>query len=36
MLEGISDDLEFLIEIVGLCGSFLTLRESTIYFVQTP
>ncbi|KAK3349202.1 hypothetical protein B0T25DRAFT_591653 [Lasiosphaeria hispida] len=32
--EGISDDLEFLIEIVGLCGSFLTLRESTIYFVH--
>jgi len=36
MPEGISDDLEFLTEIVGLYGSFLTLRESTIYFVQTP
>ena len=36
MPEGISDDLEFLTEIVGFCGSFLTLRESTIYFVQTP
>ncbi|KAK3359288.1 WD40-repeat-containing domain protein, partial [Lasiosphaeria hispida] len=38
--EGISNDLEFLAEIIGLCGSFLTLRESltpresTIYFVH--
>ncbi|KAK4443458.1 putative vegetative incompatibility protein HET [Podospora aff. communis PSN243] len=32
--EGISDDLEFLTEIVGLCGSFLTLRASTIYFIH--
>ncbi|KAK3353868.1 WD40-repeat-containing domain protein [Lasiosphaeria hispida] len=32
--EGISDDLEFLTEIVGLCGSFLTLREPTIYFIH--
>ncbi|KAK4108026.1 hypothetical protein N656DRAFT_784549 [Canariomyces notabilis] len=32
--ESISDDLEFLTEIIGLCGSFLTLRESIIYFVH--
>ncbi|KAK4652844.1 HNWD NOD-like receptor pc4 [Podospora pseudocomata] len=32
--EGISDELEFITEIVGLCGSFLTLRETTIYFVH--
>ena len=32
--EGVSDDLEALAEIVGLCGSFLTLREYTIYFVH--
>ncbi|KAK4656494.1 HNWD NOD-like receptor pc11 [Podospora pseudocomata] len=32
--EGISDELEFMTEIVGLCGSFLTLRETTIYFVH--
>ncbi|KAK4112497.1 NACHT-domain-containing protein [Canariomyces notabilis] len=32
--EDISDNLEFLTEIIGLCGSFLTLRESIIYFVH--
>ncbi|KAK4107461.1 hypothetical protein N656DRAFT_802646 [Canariomyces notabilis] len=32
--EDIYDNLEFLTEIVGLCGSFLTIRESTIYFVH--
>ncbi|KAH0536101.1 hypothetical protein FGG08_006987, partial [Glutinoglossum americanum] len=34
MLEDISDDLESLREIIGLCGSFLTLREYTVYFVH--
>lgn len=32
--EGVSDDPESLSEIVGLCGSFLTIREDTIYFVH--
>jgi hypothetical protein len=32
-LEDIADDLE-LREIVDLCGSFLTLREQTVYFVH--
>jgi archaellum biogenesis ATPase FlaH len=31
MLDGISDDLE---EIIRLCGSFLTLRAQTVYFVH--
>ncbi|KAK3955856.1 hypothetical protein QBC32DRAFT_321280, partial [Pseudoneurospora amorphoporcata] len=30
----ICDDLESLKEIIGLCGSFLTLREQTVYFVH--
>ena len=34
MLENMSDDLESLGEIIGLCGSFLTIREGTIYFVH--
>jgi len=34
MLEDISDDLESLEEIIGHCGSFLTLRERRIYFVH--
>jgi NACHT domain/Heterokaryon incompatibility protein (HET) len=34
MLEDMSDDLESLQEIIGLCGSFLTIREGTIYFVH--
>ncbi|KAH6985516.1 hypothetical protein EDB80DRAFT_822354 [Ilyonectria destructans] len=33
-LEDISDDLDSLVEIIGLCGSFLTLRDRTIYFVH--
>jgi hypothetical protein len=32
-LEGISDDTEIR-EIIDLCGSFLTLREQTVYFVH--
>ncbi|KAI9662792.1 MAG: hypothetical protein M1829_006136, partial [Trizodia sp. TS-e1964] len=32
--EGISEDLRSLREIISLCGSFLTLREQTIYFVH--
>ena len=32
-LEGITDDLE-LQEIISLCGSFLTLRERTVYFMH--
>jgi hypothetical protein len=34
MLEIASNDLESLAEIIGLCGSFLTLRESTVHFVH--
>ena len=34
MPEEISDDLESVMEIVNLCGSFLTIREDTIYFVH--
>ncbi|OCK73083.1 HET-domain-containing protein, partial [Lepidopterella palustris CBS 459.81] len=34
MLDDISDDIESLQEIIGLCGSFLTVRNSTIYFVH--
>ena len=34
MLEDMSNDLESLWEIIGLCGSFLTIREGTIYFVH--
>jgi hypothetical protein len=34
MREDISDDLESVREIVGLCGSFLTIREYTVYFVH--
>ncbi|KAL1641203.1 hypothetical protein SLS61_010182 [Didymella pomorum] len=33
-LEDIADDPESLREIIGLCGSFLTLREETVYFVH--
>jgi hypothetical protein len=28
------DNLELVREIVGLCGSFLTMREDTVYFVH--
>ena len=34
MLKDMSNDLESLGEIIGLCGSFLTTREGTIYFVH--
>jgi hypothetical protein len=34
MLEDTSDDLESLGQIIGLCGSFLAIREGTIYFVH--
>ena len=34
MLEDMADDLESLREIVSLCGSFLTIRQGTIYFVH--
>jgi hypothetical protein len=33
-LEDIADDPESIREIIGVCGSFLTLREDTIYFVH--
>jgi archaellum biogenesis ATPase FlaH len=33
-LEGLDNDLESVREIVGLCRSFLTLREDTVYFVH--
>lgn len=33
-LEDIADDHESLTAIIGLCGSFLVLRERTIYFVH--
>ncbi|SLM36124.1 WD40/YVTN repeat-like-containing domain [Lasallia pustulata] len=32
--DGVSSDYEALAEIIGLCGSFLTLRERTISFVH--
>ncbi|KAI9767962.1 MAG: hypothetical protein M1840_005274 [Geoglossum simile] len=34
MPKDVVDDLESLEEIVGLCGSFLTIRGGTIYFVH--
>ena len=34
MFEDVSDDLESVGEIIRLCGSFLTVREGTIYFVH--
>lgn len=33
-LQDFVDDLESVREIIGLCGSFLTLREDTVYFVH--
>ncbi|KAF2627610.1 hypothetical protein BU25DRAFT_439998 [Macroventuria anomochaeta] len=33
-LEDLADDLESVQEIIGLCGSFLTLREDIVYFVH--
>ncbi|KAH8802476.1 beta transducin-like protein HET-E2C*4 [Xylogone sp. PMI_703] len=32
--EDMSNDIESLQEIIGFCGSFLTVRNSTIYFVH--
>ena len=34
VLEAASDNLESLREIIGLCGSFLTIREGIVYFVH--
>jgi NACHT domain/Heterokaryon incompatibility protein (HET) len=34
MLEDMVDDLGSLQEIISICGSFLTVREGTIYFVH--
>jgi hypothetical protein len=34
LLQDTSEDLELLEEIIGLCGSFLTTRDRTIYFVH--
>jgi hypothetical protein len=34
MLEDMADDLDSLREIIGRCGSFLTIRGDTIYFVH--
>jgi hypothetical protein len=34
MPDSVSDDPESLKEIIELCGSFLTLRERTVYFVH--
>jgi hypothetical protein len=34
MLEDASDDIDSLHEIIGLCGSFLTIRKDRIYFVH--
>jgi hypothetical protein len=33
-LEDLSEDIEDLEQTVGQCGSFLTIRESTVYFVH--
>jgi hypothetical protein len=33
-LEDMSDDLDSLPEIIGLCGSFLTIRDGTVYFIH--
>ncbi|KAH8586363.1 hypothetical protein B0O99DRAFT_493091, partial [Bisporella sp. PMI_857] len=34
VLEDMSDDVESLQEIIGFCGSFLTVRKDAIYFVH--
>ena len=34
ILRDMADDLELLREIISLCGSFLTIRQGTIYFVH--
>jgi hypothetical protein len=33
-LKDLADDLESVREIISLCGSFLTVRENTVYFVH--
>jgi hypothetical protein len=33
-LEDIANDLESLLEIISLCGSLLTIRDGTVYFVH--
>ena len=33
-LQGSPDDLQSLNELVNLCGSFLTVREETVYFIH--
>ncbi|KAF2473226.1 HET-domain-containing protein [Lindgomyces ingoldianus] len=33
-LEDMADDIESLREIIGLCGSFLTIQGDTVYFVH--
>jgi hypothetical protein len=34
LLEDMADDTKSIQEIISLCGSFLTLQESTVYFVH--
>ena len=34
MTEEISDDLKSLVDVVGLCGSFLIIHEDIIYFMH--
>jgi hypothetical protein len=34
LLENYINDLESILEIVGSCASFLTLREDTVYSVH--
>ena len=34
MPNGVSGDYEAFSEIIGLCGSFLTLRERTVSFIH--
>jgi len=33
-LENKADDLESVEEMIGLCGSSITIREGTVYFVH--
>ena len=32
--EDVSDNVELLKQVIGLCGSFLTIRDDTIYFAH--
>ncbi|KEY75230.1 hypothetical protein S7711_07144 [Stachybotrys chartarum IBT 7711] len=34
MVEDLSEDFEYLSELIELCGSFLTIRQSTVFFVH--